>query len=357
MRKLTLLISLLCVIGISAQVQNPAYIAYIQKWRMAALQQEKAYHIPAAITMAQGLLESGAGTSTLAREGNNHFGIKCGGGWTGETITHDDETRNECFRKYKDASESYEDHSQFLLKTRYQSLFLLDIKDYVGWANGLSRCGYATDPAYPSKLIRLIDDYQLAQLDNDSIFGKKEVKEVKKETVKKAEPKKKETVKKAEAKKKESVKKVEKGAAARPSVEAEDVVSAGMIAGAKIESGFDEVPLFVQHTREWQNGVPYVVAEAGDTFQSLAIELGISEARLRKYNDVPLTYQPNAGDRVYLFTKKRKVTSGPDVYRVKEGDSAWSIAQRFGIRLKSLYDMNGIARGTGVHYNQELRLR
>lgn len=412
MKKQVLFLLIMCALSVSAQVQNPAYIAYIQQWRMAALQQEKEYHIPAAITMAQGLLESGAGMSTLAREGNNHFGIKCAGGWTGETITHDDETRNECFRKYNDASESYEDHSKFLQKTRYQSLFLLDVTDYVGWANGLSKCGYATDPAYPSKLIRLIEDYNLAQLDNDSIFGRKEAttkealrkepakteaaksSESKKETAKKTESKKeatkssgskketakktehkKETAKKAESKKeaakktepkKETAKKTESKTADKPKTaapvvepeqEAEDVVAAGFSQDEKIEMGFGNVPLYAERSQQWQNGVPYVVAEYGDTFRALSIELGISESRLRKYNDVPLSYQPQSGDRIYLFTKKKKVANGPDIYRVKEGDSAWSIAQQFGIQLKSLYELNGIVRGTGVHYNQELKLR
>ena len=123
------------------------------------------YKIPASITLAQGLLESGAGTSILARKANNHFGIKCGRAWKGPYILQDDDARNEKFRKYRSVEESYEDHSRFLQQARYSSLFDLSMKDYKGWARGLKRCGYATNPCYASLLIDLIERYDLDQFD------------------------------------------------------------------------------------------------------------------------------------------------------------------------------------------------
>ena len=121
--------------------------------------------VPASITLSQGLLESGAGLSTLATEGNNHFGIKCHNDWQGETMLRDDDAKDECFRVYKSAAESFADHSRFLQRKRYASLFELDPTDYQGWAHGLKRCGYATDPTYAAKLIAVIERYGLYRYD------------------------------------------------------------------------------------------------------------------------------------------------------------------------------------------------
>ncbi len=128
------------------------------------------HRIPASITLAQGLLESGAGKSKLAVEANNHFGIKCHNNWNGETIRIDDDEKNECFRKYPSPEMSYEDHSQFLItRNRYASLFELETTDYKGWAHGLKAAGYATNPKYAPQLIKLIEDYKLHQYDKPSL--------------------------------------------------------------------------------------------------------------------------------------------------------------------------------------------
>jgi LysM repeat protein len=147
---------------------------YISQYSAVAVRQMRRYRIPASITLAQGLLESGAGQQTLAREGNNHFGIKCAGGWTGGRTYKDDDLKNECFRTYRSAEDSYEDHSKFLLRDRYASLFQLSITDYKGWANGLKRCGYATDPSYAAKLIRIIDSYDLTRYDRQGLLSTKD---------------------------------------------------------------------------------------------------------------------------------------------------------------------------------------
>ena len=157
---------LMSVAGAGAQSRSKQYEAYIKEYREIAVEEMKRYHIPASITLAQGLLESGAGQGTLARKSNNHFGIKCGGDWDGKTVKHDDDARNECFRVYKNAKDSYRDHSKFLAgRSRYASLFELKITDYKGWARGLKKAGYATNPRYAEQLIGIIELYDLHKYD------------------------------------------------------------------------------------------------------------------------------------------------------------------------------------------------
>ena len=168
MKKLKLfLILIICCLTLQAQTRNKQYEAYIKKYRELAVEEMKKYHIPASITLAQGLLESGAGQSALARKSNNHFGIKCGSDWYGKTVSHDDDSRGECFRAYKHPKDSYEDHSKFLAgRPRYASLFNLNITDYKGWARGLKKAGYATNPRYADQLIGIIELYELYKYDD-----------------------------------------------------------------------------------------------------------------------------------------------------------------------------------------------
>lgn len=160
------LVLILISFALSAQTRNKQYEAYIKQYRDLAVEEMKKYHIPASITLAQGLLESGAGQSALARKSNNHFGIKCGGDWSGRTVSHNDDARGECFRAYKHPKQSYEDHSKFLAsRSRYASLFKLKITDYKGWARGLKKAGYATNPRYADQLIGIIELYDLHKYD------------------------------------------------------------------------------------------------------------------------------------------------------------------------------------------------
>lgn len=165
-RLITALLCILCCLLVQSQVRNKQYEAYIKKYRDIAVEEMRKYHIPASITLAQGLLESGAGQSTLARKSNNHFGIKCGSDWDGKSVRYDDDARNECFRAYKHPKQSYEDHSKFLAsRSRYAFLFRLKITDYKGWAKGLKKAGYATDRRYAQRLIDIIELYDLHQYD------------------------------------------------------------------------------------------------------------------------------------------------------------------------------------------------
>jgi Mannosyl-glycoprotein endo-beta-N-acetylglucosaminidase/LysM domain len=138
---------------------------YIDQFASLAKEQMKKYGVPASITLAQGILESGNGNSELAKKANNHFGIKCHSTWEGERVYFDDDEKNECFRKYNNVRDSYEDHSLFLKKPRYEELFELKITDYKGWAEGLKKCGYATSPTYATQLIQLIEKYGLDKYD------------------------------------------------------------------------------------------------------------------------------------------------------------------------------------------------
>lgn len=161
-----LLLAVLCC-SMQAPRRMTSYNTYIRQYNALAVEHMHRYGVPASITLAQGLLESGAGQSKLARQSNNHFGIKCHSDWRGAKVYHDDDLRGECFRKYKRVEDSYTDHSRFLAeRSRYQRLFKLKITDYKGWARGLQQCGYATDRAYANKLIKLIEDYELYRFDS-----------------------------------------------------------------------------------------------------------------------------------------------------------------------------------------------
>ena len=162
---------------------NKYTLQYIKKYAPLAVLEMHKYNIPASVTLAQGILESGNGRSQLASKSNNHFGIKCHTGWKGAKVYHDDDEKGECFRKYKYVQSSYKDHSEFLSgRRRYASLFKLRKSDYKGWAKGLKKAGYATDKKYPKKLIKIIEEYKLYEFDK---FREKDLKKLKKETNKK----------------------------------------------------------------------------------------------------------------------------------------------------------------------------
>lgn len=280
-------------INVSAQQKNKLYVEYINQYSSLAMEEMNKYKIPASITLAQGILESGAGQSRLARQGNNHFGIKCGGDWKGATIREHDDARNECFRKYKSAKESYEDHSKFLAhRARYQDLFKLNIADYKGWARGLKKAGYATDPQYANRLITIIEDYELYKYDSK---GKKSSKKT--------------------------------------------------------------ATVINPHQLYLTNDLVYIVARRGDTFKDLSKELGISERKLIKYNDLHKGYTPATGDIVFLKEKKKKAAKNHTVHVVRNGDSMHGISQLYGIRLKNLYKMNKKEPDYVPAIGDKLRLR
>lgn len=283
MRKaLSIILSVTCALTLSAQTPalNQTYLDYIGKYRKIAEEQERLHKIPACITLAQGLLESGAGKSELATQANNHFGIKCHKDWTGETYSHDDETSQECFRKYKHAKDSYEDHSLFLQRPRYASLFELPLTDYKGWAHGLRQCGYATDPTYAAKLIKIIEDYGLAGSTNSGT---------------------------TEARKDEPTAPSQKTAPSNveedPSAQS-DIVAKSLGKDKKVSATMGELSLFTEHEVHYERMVRWVIAELGDTYETIADEFNIEVSRLRKYNNAKYGDQPEVAQKVYLTRHK-----------------------------------------------------
>ncbi|MDR1938487.1 MAG: glucosaminidase domain-containing protein [Tannerellaceae bacterium] len=274
-----------------------SYENYVKQYSSLAVQQQKKYRIPASITLAQGILESGAGQSELARKSNNHFGIKCHTEWKGEKVYHNDDLANECFRKYKSVEGSYEDHALFLTeRSRYAHLFKLDIKDYKGWAKGLQESGYATDQAYANRLIKLIEDYRLYLYDsNQAIADKKEDKKEDKKADKK--------IKKPSQKK------------------------------TKIAFVIKR-PVYDGH------GLRYVLAENNDNFERLAEDTGLSAEELRKFNEVPEDFPLQKGDIIYLEKKKRKADKPNYDHVVQIGESMHSISQKYGVQITNLYKIN-----------------
>ena len=272
---------------------------YINKYKHLAIQQQQEYKIPASITLAQGLLETGAGTSRLARVGNNHFGIKCKEEWTGGRMYHDDDEVGECFRTYKSAEESYLDHSLFLAKRKYYvSLFKLDLYDYKAWANGLQACGYATDKSYGRKLINLIETYELHKYDRAKI------------------------VKKA--------------------TKSDDIYE---IKIATPDLVYPNAINWRNRIRKTNNGAHYITAQKGDTYESIAQDTRMKLKKLLKYNEVTEENSLNNGDIVFVQSKKKYAGKKSAPHVVKGGDSMHSISQLYGMRLKSLYKLNKLKDG------------
>lgn len=328
MKKILLLpYLLLAALVMQAQSKNQAYLDYIAQYSDLAIEQQRKHKVPAAITMAQGILESAAGRSELAVKANNHFGIKCTSDWQGRTINKDDDKANECFRRYARVEDSYEDHSLFLLRKRYESLFALPIGDYKGWAHGLKACGYATDPKYPEKLIQLIELYELDKLTMDERLKKGGFVS-------------------------------EKDTTWQESTAADDVIAhAQENMPDYVYPPLEDLKIFDDHASGYRNGVRYIIAGQGETFASLAYFLNMRERTLRKYNDALDTRELEPGDMVYIYKKKKQAARKYRYYYFKQGDDAWEIAQKYGIRLKSLYDLNGIPYGTPLKTSQRLKLR
>lgn len=274
------------VLATSFAQRNSTYQQYIENYKQAAIDQMRRHHIPASITLAQALLESGAGRSYLATQANNHFGIKVGMGWTGPYMTRDDDRKGEHFRKYKNAEESYEDHSLFLQQPRYKRLFSLDPQDYKGWARGLKACGYATLPTYAERLITIIETYELNDYDEDRFGFRKK----------------------------------------------------------KKNSDYTPVPVVKKAKRPVKlvNGIQCVVAASGDTWESLAKEMKISKKKLLKFNETSEDYPVPVGMNVFLAKKAKKADSmyKGQWHKIRSGESMYSISQFYGVRLENLYKMN-----------------
>lgn len=317
---------------------------YIDKYKDIAMTEMVKYKIPASITLAQGILESGNGKSKLASKGNNHFGIKCHSDWKGKTMRQDDDAPQECFRVYKNAEESYNDHSKFLKNSqRYASLFDLEITDYKGWAKGLKKAGYATSPVYASALIKLIEDYDLQQY--DQMVVKKKFKPHKKsEEVKPA--KKEEPVQEVKPAKQAKPKKVKKQKA---------VVNAGPV---PVLMDCAVVGMTPDHHYIRENfGVKFVFTKNGDNLDNLAKELRISKRQLVKYNNLgnKTTFAEN--EVLYIGPKRGKAAAGYKVHVIQKGETLSQVSRLYAVKLERLFKMNGLDENSILSVGQEIRLR
>lgn len=281
---------------------NQTYQLYINQYKDLAIREMLQYRIPASITLAQAVFESGAGRSRLARLGNNHFGIKCHG-WTGRTIAEDDDALGECFRAYDHPLQSFEDHSKFLVNSsRYRRLFSLSMQDYRGWAHGLKACGYATNPRYAYKIIELIELYKLYVYDSARSYDHAMVEYSGNQTV---------------------------------------------VNQAK--------PL---HPIAIFNKNYYIRARRGDTFKLIGEEIGVSYKKIAKYNERGKDDALTEGEIIFLKKKRKKAPKAfknrPHV--VKNGESLYIIAQIYGMRLSSLYKLNDFTPDHTIHVGDVVRV-
>ena len=295
---------------ISSVVSQNTREEYIQKYQVLAINEMNRSGIPASITMAQACLESADGNSELSKMSNNHFGIKCKSSWTGKTVSYDDDERNECFRKYNSVEESYIDHTDFLVNNpRYFSLFQLPSDDYVGWAHGLKKAGYATANDYAHRLIKIIEEYQLYRLDyrlsNEQLIA---------------------------------------------------------FNHKKLYSNQVSTNLFINpyqsHPVTKRNNIKSVVAKEGDTYEILAQELGLKAWELYNFNDQPEGYRPQKNEVVYIEAKNRKAGKhGELTHRVNPGETMHYISQLYGLKLNALYRRNGMKSGEEPRTEEVIYLR
>ncbi len=274
---------------------------YAEKYSQIALRKAKEYGIPASITLAQGILESGSGSSELAVNANNHFGIKCGSSWKGESYLKDDDAKDECFRKYASPEESFNDHSLFLTGSeRYSSLFKLSTDDYKGWANGLQTAGYATNPEYADLLIWIIEREKLYKYDQ---------------------------------------------------------ANKAQIQNTDTEKSYENrgpEPAGIRYGKN--NGALYVEVLEGETLSSLAVRTGVSEKKILKYNDLTKSVKLTAGSMIYLSSKSSTNKATPSC-EVKVGQTMHAISQVYGVKLSSLLKMNPKYRTTQPLTGAVIRLR
>ena len=320
MKRLALLLILSLPLSLLAQRITPE--EYIQTYKDIAMQEMRDHKIPASITLAQGLLESGAGNSALAREAKNHFGIKCHKGWTGKTYTMDDDEKDECFRKYSNAEESFRDHSEFLCgRSRYAALFDLDITDYEGWAKGLKAAGYATNPKYAQLLIDRIELYDLAKYDKIA-FGQMTDDNV------------------------------------LPDIAPEDELLE-LAFSPDDRAAYELVDMTAEKRFIYENnGVRFAYAKEGETPDGLAKAFGVKLKKLCEYNLVrrPDEMVFHSGDVVYLAQLKNKNWKAKK-HVVEEGETLRDVALRYAVKPEKIMKKNGLAEGQRLQTGQVLWLR
>jgi LysM repeat protein len=283
---------------------------YIEMYKNDAIKEMHRSGVPASITLAQGILESGDGNSPLARYANNHFGIKCHSDWQGKTFIQDDDEKDECFRKYKTVLESFHDHSEFLKKKRYAFLFEYEVTDYKKWAHGLKKAGYATNPKYPHLLIKIIEDNNLTQYDRASSAKSETKKSNKKERKSKRNDRSEATTSK--------------------------------------RRGSHAIQVH-------ENNIRYILVKEGDSFEKIADEFEMGEWQLYKYND--LEKEEDLFEEGVLFLQPKRGKAKQEFHTVEEGETMWEISQKYGVKLRKLYRKNRMEPGEEPKAGTQLYLQ
>jgi len=318
--RLALCFFVICNLLLSAQpsAKKMTVSDYIATYKSYAIREMKEYQIPASIILAQGIIETNCGNSQLTRQSNNHFGIKCHKDWTGDTIHVDDDAPNECFRKYRNAGESYRDHSLFLkLRSRYAFLFSIPVTDYKGWANGLQKAGYATNKHYAESLIRVIEENHLYEFDgeNAAIAQLKAVKE--------------------------------KLFSCGHFLQGYEQPTAGKFEVVKTSPKGRKIYL--------NNGLKFIFAQKDDNYLSLAKEFNVYAFQILRFNDLSKDDCLQEGQIIYLERKKRKAAD--EIHMVKPNENLYSIAQLYGMKLKLLSKRNRMHSDDALQSGQKLWLR
>lgn len=339
-----IIMSLVNVSCFAQKQQSKETLDYIEKYKDIAMTEMVKNKIPASITLAQGILESGSGNSILTTKGNNHFGIKCHSDWKGRTMRMDDDAPKECFRVYDNAEASFRDHSNFLKGDRYKALFDLKITDYQGWAKGLKKAGYATLPTYASVLIKLIENYELYKYDQMVVKGEFKVsgKKTNVSGKKPADNNKQTSNKKNSAKKQKRLKKrAEKQQLAVPTLH--DCTVVGVTAN--------------KHYIRENFGVKFILTKGNDNIDALADELGMFRYQLVKYNDLGGKTTFKEGEVLYVEPKRLRAVDGYKYHVIQKGETLSHVSRLYAVRLKRLFKMNDLDENSILQVGQVIRLR
>ncbi|MBO4654428.1 MAG: glucosaminidase domain-containing protein [Bacteroidales bacterium] len=365
-----IIIALLCLLissQVSAQYTDQDIARYIDQYKELAILKMYQYKIPASITLAQGVFESACGTSRLARDGKNHFGIKCHKEWNGDTVKIDDDALQECFRKYDRVEDSYNDHSQFLIsRPRYAGLFKLDVMDYKAWARGLKAAGYATNPKYADRLIDLIERFNIAQWDT-LCQQRAENNWFTEENIAWAEAQ--AAAYQVSGSRYQVADDSEKIAGSRDQVSGNGV---NPQEGTSLNVGqqSSKMKVFTAEANQYQkvkypfterevyvnNRTYFVIAAKGDTYAVIALEVQDSEKNIRRYNDIENeNQQPVPGEVVYIGMKSKM---GKDKkHEVNAGETLRYISQQHAVQLNSIFKYNNLSENSVIHPNDIILLK
>ena len=325
---------------------------YINAYKDLAVSEMKRTGVPASITLAQGMIESDYGRSSLARLGNNHFGIKCHNDWTGQTIRQNDDRRNECFRKYRRPEDSFYDHSDFLRTgSRYRFLFDLESTNYKAWANGLKKAGYATHPDYANMLIRKIEENRLYDFDRGYTASTyKPQSKVQQSGAGNTQPgKTSPAVQKTGSAPAQSQSQPQPQPQSQPQSQPQPPLKESTITFGDVMA---RAPRIMENNR-----VQYIIVKDGETKEKLEKDFQLLKWELARYNDLDANFTPVPGQMLYLEPKRDRAEFGTEYHIAAEGETMQMISQKYGIRLKSLLDMNGMAEGGKPVKDQKIRLQ